>query len=83
VDTFWVSLLWQQFGAAIDMLENAIRTCPGEVWSNPSKRPEWVSNDVAGFWYVAYHAFFSGLLRQTTSSAPTWVAKTKVPLTSE
>jgi hypothetical protein len=58
VDTFWTSLLWQQFGAAIDMLEDAILACPGAVWSNPSERPEWLSNDVVGFWYVAYHALF-------------------------
>jgi hypothetical protein len=65
VDTFWTSL-WQQFGAAIDMLENAIRACPGEVWSNPSKRPDWVSDDVVGFWYVAYHALFLDYLLPST-----------------
>ena len=58
MDTFWTSLLWQQFGAAIDMLENAIRACPAGIWSNPSKRPQWVTDDVVGFWYVAYHALF-------------------------
>ena len=26
------TLLWQQFGAAIDMLENAIVACPDEIW---------------------------------------------------
>lgn len=58
VDAFWRSILWQQFGAAIDMLENAIRVCPDELWSDPSKQPEWVSNNVVGFWYVAYHTVF-------------------------
>jgi len=25
-------IIWQQFGAAIDMLENAIKACPEKVW---------------------------------------------------
>ena len=51
-------ILWLQFGAAIDMLENAIDACPEEVWSDPSKRPEWASHDVVGFWYLVYHTLF-------------------------
>jgi DinB superfamily len=58
VDTFWKTILWQQFGAAIDMLENTVRACPNEIWSDPSKRPQWVSNDVVGFWYLVYHTLF-------------------------
>jgi hypothetical protein len=59
VDSFWNSIIWEQFGAAIDMLDNAITACPDEVWCrDPLKRPEWVRNDVVGFWYVAYHTIF-------------------------
>jgi len=58
VDTFWKTIIWQQFGAAIDMLENATRACPDEIWSDPSKRPQWVDNDIVGFWYLAYHTLF-------------------------
>ena len=54
----WNTILWGQFGAAIDMLENAITACPDELWSDPSRRPEWRDNDVVGFWYVAYHTLF-------------------------
>ena len=61
VDTFWKTIIWQQFGAALDMLENAIQACPDALWSDQSKRPEWVSKNVVGFWYVA----------------PRWVAKAK------
>jgi DinB family protein len=50
--------LWLQFGAAIDMLENAMNACPDEVWSDPSKRPEWPRHDVVGFWYLVYHTLF-------------------------
>ncbi len=29
--------IWQQFGAAIDMLENAINACPPDLWNNGSR----------------------------------------------
>lgn len=50
MDDGWKSILWRQFGAAIDMLENAIRACPDDLWGDRSRRPE--------FWYVAYHTLF-------------------------
>lgn len=50
MDVSWKRALWQQFGAAIDMLENAMLACPEELWSDRSQRPE--------FWYVAYHTLF-------------------------
>jgi hypothetical protein len=43
-------MLWRQFGAAIDMLENAIRACPESLWGDRSRFPE--------YWYVAYHTLF-------------------------
>lgn len=46
----WKEMLWQQFGAAIAMLSNAMLACPDELWSDRSKQPE--------FWYVAYHTLF-------------------------
>jgi len=44
------SIIWNQFGAATDSLENAIAACPENLWSDRSQRPE--------FWYVAYHTLF-------------------------
>lgn len=44
------TLLWQQFGAAIDMLENAIVACPDEVWGDRRPNPQ--------YWYLAYHTLF-------------------------
>ena len=44
------TILWRQFGAAIDMLENAVVACPDELWGDRSQRPE--------FWYVVYHTLF-------------------------
>jgi hypothetical protein len=39
-----------QFGAATDMLENAIGLCPMNVWNQ--------KNDFSDFWYIAYHTIF-------------------------
>jgi hypothetical protein len=53
MDTTWKTTIWQQFGAAIDMLENALLACPDKVWSGPAHR--------AGeqeYWYLAYHTLF-------------------------
>lgn len=50
MDTFWKNILWQQFGAAIDMLENALVACPEELWSDRSRQPE--------LWYVVFHTLF-------------------------
>ena len=43
-------ILWSQFGAGIDMLENAMLACPDEVWGDRSLKPE--------FWYVAFHVLW-------------------------
>jgi hypothetical protein len=51
----WKTSIWKQFGAAIEMLEKAIRACPGELWVPAARggNPEqWES------WYIAYHALF-------------------------
>ncbi len=41
------TILWQQFGASIDMLENALGACPDELWNTESQ-----------FWYIGYHTLF-------------------------
>lgn len=55
----WQDILWHQFGAAIDDLENGIRACPDELWRDmlwhESERPSFFLPE---FWYVAYHALF-------------------------
>lgn len=40
--------LWKQFGASIDMFENAIEKCPDELWNNKETI----------VWYWAYHTLF-------------------------
>lgn len=41
------NIFWQQFGASIDMLANAIKACPETLWDTPQQ-----------FWYNAYHCIF-------------------------
>jgi hypothetical protein len=50
VKTSWNEAVWQQFGAAIEMLENALVACPDELWGNRSRQPE--------FWYIVFHTLF-------------------------
>ena len=49
-DDAWKLILRRQFGAAIDMLENAMAACPDALWGDRARQPE--------FWYVAYHTLF-------------------------
>src|SRR4029434_767437 len=49
MDDFWKTVLWQQFDAAIDMLENAMRACPDDLWSNTEEKPAWVRRALSGF----------------------------------
>ena len=44
------SVIWSQFGAAIDSLEAAIASCPEQVWGDRALKPE--------FWYTVYHTLF-------------------------
>jgi len=32
----WKVVVWQQFGATIDMLENAMHACPEKLWNDRS-----------------------------------------------
>ncbi|HEY7349554.1 MAG TPA: DinB family protein [Ktedonobacterales bacterium] len=58
METLWNTALWRQFGAAIEMLENALLACPEALWQerlwrNPPS-PEFPP-PFAEFWYVTYH----------------------------
>ncbi|HEY0404575.1 MAG TPA: DinB family protein [Pyrinomonadaceae bacterium] len=48
--TILKEIIWRQFGAAIEMLENAVVACPDELWGDRSQRPE--------FWYTVFHTLF-------------------------
>jgi hypothetical protein len=54
MDSLWKYALWQQFGAAIDMLENALLACPDtlwqqHLWSDPA------GLDYGAFWQIVDH----------------------------
>ena len=59
METAFRAALWRQFGAAIDMLENALVACPAalwreRLWSGP--QPPGFPPQFAEFWYVTFHA---------------------------
>ena len=65
MDAHFKTIIWRQFGASIDMLERAIDACPGTLWGDRSKAPE--------FWYTAFHTLFYldlYLSESTTGFAP-------------
>jgi hypothetical protein len=61
MENLWLTTLWNQFGAAIDMLENALVACPNtlwkeRLWGNSADHP--LPPGFAEFWYVSYHTLF-------------------------
>ena len=48
----WKSALQYQFVATLDMLENAMRACPEQVWEDAGVPIQH------RFWYLAYHTLF-------------------------
>jgi hypothetical protein len=54
----WKTIIWHQFGATIDTLDEVVRACPDQLWharlwDNPSERPEYST-----IWYRVYHTLF-------------------------
>jgi hypothetical protein len=50
MDAHWREVVWRQFGAAIDTLENALIACPEEIWADRTRNPE--------YWYAVFHTLF-------------------------
>ena len=50
MDATWKTMIWRQFGAAIQMIENAIEACPDDLWGDRTRNPQ--------FWYMVCHALF-------------------------
>ncbi len=58
MDSYVKTSIWQQFGAAIDLLTITVNACPDQLWTaalwlTPDAKPER-----AQFWYVVYHTLF-------------------------
>ena len=57
MDTHLKTSLWNQYGAAIDTLDDAIGLCPDHLWT----AVVWQDDEDARFgqfWFVAYHTLF-------------------------
>lgn len=50
MEDIWKASIAAQFGAALDMLENAVRACPEALWEDRGHEPE--------VWYLVYHTLF-------------------------
>ena len=50
MDETWRISVWQQFGAAIDMLENCIEACPDSLWGDQTRNPQ--------YWYLVFHTLW-------------------------
>ena len=58
MDDLLKASLWEQFGAAIDMLDHAIRDCPDPLWHESLWPKSDGRPDYTQFWYLAFHALF-------------------------
>jgi hypothetical protein len=56
--------LWKQFGAAIDMFENAIAKCPDNLWTynystgSDTANATHIDEIRSSYWYIAFHTLF-------------------------
>ncbi len=51
--------VWRQFGATLDMLDDALRVCPDTLWTErlwATPPDSEFPPDFASFWYLGYHA---------------------------
>jgi uncharacterized damage-inducible protein DinB len=61
MDSLLRTALWQQFGAAIDMFENALMACPTSLWQERLwyNRPDsGFLAEFSEFWHITYHTLF-------------------------
>ena len=59
METTFRTALWRQFGAAMDMLENALVACPASLWRErlwSVPPPPEFPPQFAEFWYATFHA---------------------------
>ena len=62
MDSLWRTALWQQFGAAIAMFEQALLACPDALWKTPLWRghaDDPQASEDAAFWSLTHHTLFS------------------------
>ncbi len=55
------AMLWRQFALALDALDDALRTCPDELWEGrlwEDEPEQWVAAGFSAYWYLGYHTLF-------------------------
>lgn len=58
MEASWSNALWRQFGAAIDMLEEAIAACPASLWTERvwnTPVPPYFPAQFSEFWFISFH----------------------------
>jgi hypothetical protein len=56
--------IWRQFGAALDMFENAVRKCPEHLWNynystgKDTTESKNIDDIRSTFWYIGLHTLF-------------------------
>ena len=58
MNPLWKEILWYQFGAAIETLQNALNACPDELWRARLWREGEVQPEFVEFWYITFHTIF-------------------------
>jgi hypothetical protein len=54
-------MLWRQVEPALNMLGDALRDCPDELWEKQlweDEQDQWVAAGFSVFWYLGYHTLF-------------------------
>lgn len=54
----WNTIIWQQFGAAIDMLGDALHACPHELWRYQMWEDPDDGQEYGELWFVVYHTLY-------------------------
>lgn len=57
MDSTLKRIVWQQYGAAMDTLDEAIRACPDALW-NATMWEDEEDSRYGHVWFIAYHALF-------------------------
>lgn len=58
MDIDWKAIIWRQFGAAIDMLENALNACSDDLWGRQADPGGTFAARWYEYWYLVYHTLF-------------------------
>lgn len=58
MDTFYKSIIERQMDATLHMFEEAIKSCPAELWTRDLWADESAPPGLSLYWYLAYHTLF-------------------------